>query len=506
MSTPRRLPTSVRTAMQPKPRPAPRPAPTPKAPRSTTPSGGGTGPRGAAGGAAGGAAANSGGGSAGGSSGGAGGEAPASSAGDAADVAFAAAKAPGAKDKGKPKEGAKPWLEVNANDGPMERALKGDINEYQQLLDSEVPAHQGVVGKVAKGINVVLGGLNLGATLLDTAFAHATAGLAAMLPAFPAATVGSWHIGIPHGHSHPPSLIPPAPPIPLPSAGVIMASCASNVLINGMPAARAGDCGIAPVCFSFAPPFEITTGSSNVFIGGSRAARQFDVTIHCNPLGVIGALGKIGKCLKVVAKAGKVGTALKGVAKVGKVAEAAGKASKLAKVAEGVGLGLGVLGLAAGGLAAVTSDLDADKAKKDADEKMAKAQAAAAEAAKSGDADAAADAANQMADAQSAAASAAGAALAASLAAAQAALDAAGMALSMLQGKDPGIPPAIGAIAIKTSPNVHIGGIPTPNLMDCLKGLLKAVGGQVAKKMKKGDSSGEGGGAPSKTAAGSCPP
>ena len=36
------------------------------------------------------------------------------------------------------------------------------------------------------------------------------------------------------------------------------------------------------------PPFEVHTGSSNVFIGGSRAARMGDITRHCNPVGMAG--------------------------------------------------------------------------------------------------------------------------------------------------------------------------------------------------------------------------
>jgi uncharacterized Zn-binding protein involved in type VI secretion len=54
-----------------------------------------------------------------------------------------------------------------------------------------------------------------------------------------------------------------------------------SVLIGGLPAARAGDLGLAMTCVSFSPPFEIYTGSSKVFIGGSRAARMGDITKHC---------------------------------------------------------------------------------------------------------------------------------------------------------------------------------------------------------------------------------
>jgi uncharacterized Zn-binding protein involved in type VI secretion len=118
---------------------------------------------------------------------------------------------------------------------------------------------------------------------LDTGFAELTSGIAAMLPSLPAATLGMPYLGAPHIHSHPPSLIPPAPPVPLPSIGTIMFGCHVRTLINGMPAARAGDLGLAPTCGGFFPYFEITTGSSNVFIGGARAARMGDFCKVCIP-------------------------------------------------------------------------------------------------------------------------------------------------------------------------------------------------------------------------------
>ena len=52
-------------------------------------------------------------------------------------------------------------------------------------------------------------------------------------------------------------------------------------MINGIPAARAGDLGLAPTCGGFTPYFEIVTGSSNVFIGGVRAARIGDFCKVC---------------------------------------------------------------------------------------------------------------------------------------------------------------------------------------------------------------------------------
>jgi uncharacterized Zn-binding protein involved in type VI secretion len=118
---------------------------------------------------------------------------------------------------------------------------------------------------------------------LDTGFAELTSGIAAMLPSLPAATLSMPYLGVPHTHTHPPSLIPPAPPVPLPSIGTILFGCHVKTLINSIPAARAGDLGIAPTCGGLFPYFEITTGSSNVFIGGMRAARMGDFCKVCIP-------------------------------------------------------------------------------------------------------------------------------------------------------------------------------------------------------------------------------
>lgn len=116
-------------------------------------------------------------------------------------------------------------------------------------------------------------------------------GLSALLswipfPAIPALHVLNMGVGLPHGHPHPPNLIPPAPPIPLPSIGPIIPipilSGAANVLINGLPAARCGDLGLGIWCGGYFPMFEIFLGSSSVWLEGARAARVgIDVTKHC---------------------------------------------------------------------------------------------------------------------------------------------------------------------------------------------------------------------------------
>jgi hypothetical protein len=67
----------------------------------------------------------------------------------------------------------------------------------------------------------------------------------------------------------------------LPSIGVIMVAGCMSVLIGGIPAARCGDYGLAPTCGGLMPIFEVKTGSSQVFIGGSRAARLLDFAKAC---------------------------------------------------------------------------------------------------------------------------------------------------------------------------------------------------------------------------------
>lgn len=106
-------------------------------------------------------------------------------------------------------------------------------------------------------------------------------------PAFPALRITDMDIGLPHAHNHPPNLIPPNPvPIPLPSTGPVIpipyVSGASNVLINGLPAARCGDIGLGIWCGGFFPMYEVFLGSANVWIEGSRAGRLgVDITKHC---------------------------------------------------------------------------------------------------------------------------------------------------------------------------------------------------------------------------------
>src|ERR1700758_139846 len=110
--------------------------------------------------------------------------------------------------------------------------------------------------------------------------------VANVLPSFPAVRITDIDIGLPHAHSHPPNLIPPAPPVPLPSTGPVIPipilSGAKKTLINSMPAARCGDMGLGIWCGGYVPMYEIFLGSSNVWIEGARAARVgVDITKHC---------------------------------------------------------------------------------------------------------------------------------------------------------------------------------------------------------------------------------
>jgi RHS repeat-associated protein len=158
--------------------------------------------------------------------------------------------------------------------------VNGTAEPFQQVVNPDL----GTSERVAAGINAAMGLMGVVPDLVDTGFAVLTAPLAKLFPALPAITLAGLHVGPPHTHTHPPSLTPPAPtPVPLPSVGMLLGAGAVTVLIGGLPAARCGDIGISVTCGSLAPPFEVVTGSSNVFLGGARAARMGDLTKHCAP-------------------------------------------------------------------------------------------------------------------------------------------------------------------------------------------------------------------------------
>ncbi len=150
---------------------------------------------------------------------------------------------------------------------------------------SAPPAPFNPARTVQKVAGAALALVNAPLEMMNNGFAMATNSIAAMFPTLPAATIGSLYVAPPHGHMHPPSFTPPATPapLPLPSLGPIMLGTCIKVLIGGMPAARAGDIGMAITCVGICPAFEVFMGSSKVFIGGMRAARMTDMAKACTP-------------------------------------------------------------------------------------------------------------------------------------------------------------------------------------------------------------------------------
>jgi RHS repeat-associated protein len=269
---------------------------------------------------------------------------------------------------------------------------------------------------VANAVNSVVGAPMQAVNLLNEGFASATSSISKALPSFPAAKLMSLALGTPHAHvAHPPSGPPPVPPTPLPPFGPVTLGTCVSVLINGMPAARCGDLGLGPTCCGIPPIYEVFTGSSNVFIGGSRAARSMDITYHCKPVPPAGAATRG----TVAATRTAMNMAMKAAAMAAKVA---GAASQVAQVAS----------IAGDAIEAVESD------------------------------DAAMSAALGMS---------------AGMAAAQMAADAIAMAMGNAMGKDVCVPPGTPGMITMGSPNVLIGGFPMPSWSDIAKGMLKFVKG-----------------------------
>jgi len=286
----------------------------------------------------------------------------------------------------------------------------------------------------------------------DEKVGQLVSGLAKAIGPFPAATMTDMALGIPHAHvKHPPSGPPPLPPIPFPPMGPVMVGLNVTVLINSKPTARCGDFGFNPTCCGVVPPlsamFEIITGSSNVYIGGARAARaNIDITMHCFHIPSPKIPVKLGKLAGVASKAGKV---------AGKVSKVAGKVS--------------------GAVSKVTNV-------------TGKISQATAMASSFADAEASDDAAMSAA-----------LALSAAMMAAQAAADAAAAALTKQIGTDQPFIPPVGTpgMFLMGSPNVMVGGFPLPSFQAIAQGLLKRAKGLKA--------SGGGGGGSAGGAAPTCP-
>lgn len=182
----------------------------------------------------------------------------------------------------------------------------GNVERAKRAEQAERPPNP--ARTLQQGIGAVMAVISKPTDLINEGIASLTNGISKALPSFPAATLGSLVIGLPHGHPHPPTFGVPIPPI-----GMVTAGCCVSVLIGGLPAARCGDIGLSPTCLGYTPGFEIFTGSSKVFIGGARAARAIDVTMHCWPpkgwmaRGAIAALTKAAMVgMKVMDVAGKV--------------------------------------------------------------------------------------------------------------------------------------------------------------------------------------------------------
>lgn len=282
--------------------------------------------------------------------------------------------------------------------GPIKAQFDESKKALQGQLDPLTDPKASVSEKAAGVLGAAFSAMNAPIELLDAGFASAASAILgpSMMPSFPAATVGSLHVGLPHTHTHPPALVP------LPSIGQVMVSGTASVLVNGKPSARASDLGPAPTCGGFGSIFEVMTGSSSVFIGGCRAARMNDLTASCMPPN---PAAKANKAMKKTAMAAQV-------------------ASRLKAAAPAMALQGASSALLSGG-------------------------------------------------AQSP--------LAAAVASAQATADMTAMALSMLQGIDPGIPPAVGAL-MNGSPNVLIGGFPMPDTSS----ILGPLGGALMRGALKG--------------------
>lgn len=344
---------------------------------------------------------------------------------------------------------------------PIIQAVQGLVEAPASAAPESTTTH--VLHRISQASQTLATGLSLFSavselplTMIDTATAVISN---ALIPpgfgfsALPA--IAGMHLGPPHGHVHPPSLIPPAPvPIPLPSMGTMMGIGCVSVLIGGMPAMRTGDFGFALTCGSLGPTFEVITGSASVYIGGKRAARLADFTRICNPL-----------------PADAVASAMQGAMSTMAVA------STLLPIVNDMVSSLHTTSQSADSSAAADEAADPNEA-------VSLAQDAVAQAA---------DAAGQMQSAL--------------LAGAQAIADAASFAATALVGVDPGIPPGIGITLAMLPPSprdVVIGGLPLPpsqvisnavsNALRRLRARRRRVTESFSEFRERAEHDGEGGG------------
>jgi RHS repeat-associated protein len=172
-----------------------------------------------------------------------------------------------------------PWSSASlAGAGASAKSQVGEaLGEFARLFHAgDKPPPHGVLEHLAMGMAAL------------TSLEQAISALVSIIPfpALPSVRILDFDIGLPHAHNHPPNLVPPAPPVPLPSTGPVIPipylSGANTVLINGMPAARCLDLGLGIWCGGYFPMYEIFLGSSSVWIEGARASRvAVDITKHC---------------------------------------------------------------------------------------------------------------------------------------------------------------------------------------------------------------------------------
>lgn len=154
---------------------------------------------------------------------------------------------------------------------------------FAPLVDG-TPEEQGVFGQVDALAQAIGQTIALPGAIFDTAIGAASSAILPPGNGMPAATiVTGLHFGLPHLH---PTTV--AFGVPLPGVGPAVLVGALDVAMTGLPALRTGDVGFAFGCLG-QPNFEVSTGSSSVFVGGKRAARTMDFTRHCNPIPLLGA-------------------------------------------------------------------------------------------------------------------------------------------------------------------------------------------------------------------------
>lgn len=164
------------------------------------------------------------------------------------------------------------------------RALRMEAQIIEETFAPFTEAPPSAAAAPGHYLSAVLGVIGLAEQIQYVGIAALTAPIAALAPPLPCATLTMPMLGIPHTHTHPPSFIAPAPPIPLPSFGMMTLPGAISVLVGGIPAARCGDVGLMLTCGTIGVPCEVMLGSSNTFFGGSRAARMgTDLFFHDNP-------------------------------------------------------------------------------------------------------------------------------------------------------------------------------------------------------------------------------